>query len=233
MTVTAERNRSRPTCRTSSPSTSTAPSPASSSNVRKSTRSSVDLPLPVRPTMPRRSPAATSRSTPLSTLGRSGRYRSETPSKVTRPCVGQLGARALSPGSCRGASASVLSIVNATRWKEVKLVSVCATVRTVQFSRPTTESACVTAMAARAAVQEPAEAPAPGAAADRPRSAAARTMPFPSSSMRIENHRSTALAAKLPAVPPSTAASALVALWRPRPSCRIVTTPAAAAACSA
>ena len=99
-------------------------------------------------------------------------------------------------------------------------------VRTVQFNKPQTLKACVTAMALLASLQAPVPVAAKHTKAD------AKTMRLPSSSMRKENQRSTALAAKTTAVLPSMACSARAAMTWPKPSFRMSATPVAAACCS-
>mmetsp|Transcript_26008 Transcript_26008/g.88999 ORF Transcript_26008/g.88999 Transcript_26008/m.88999 type:complete len:271 (-) Transcript_26008:521-1333(-) len=78
--------------------------PLSGSTVRNSAASSVLLPLPVRPTTPRRSRGDTSKVTPLSASGWPGPYRSRTPSKRTAPCCSHppRGSAGLEPGSSSG-----------------------------------------------------------------------------------------------------------------------------------
>ena len=73
--------------RTSRPSTRTAPAVGS---IRRGTSSTnVDLPEPVRPTMPSDVPAGTSNETPSRTAGPSGVYRNVTSSKASAPSTGR------------------------------------------------------------------------------------------------------------------------------------------------
>ncbi|KAK1938118.1 hypothetical protein P3T76_009268 [Phytophthora citrophthora] len=62
--------------------------PLSKSQIRKSAIMRDDFPAPVRPQIPTFSPAATSKLTPLSTSGSSGRYRRQSWSKRMVPRTG-------------------------------------------------------------------------------------------------------------------------------------------------
>mmetsp|Transcript_22794 Transcript_22794/g.41911 ORF Transcript_22794/g.41911 Transcript_22794/m.41911 type:complete len:238 (-) Transcript_22794:468-1181(-) len=212
------------------PSTLTMPDPSSSSIVRRSTLNTVDFPLPVRPTMPTLLPGSTLKLTLFSTSGKSSLYLRETLSNSTCPDAGQLLSRLSSAGRLLGASSSVSSVVNTTRWYELKLVSVSATVRTVQLRSPVTARACVTDTAALAA---PHELGPTKPVANNPSTPELNTTTLPSNSIRNENHLSTPFIAYVTAVLPSMAAMARASILSSSRSCRMLTTPSAATPCSA
>mmetsp|Transcript_29608 Transcript_29608/g.87903 ORF Transcript_29608/g.87903 Transcript_29608/m.87903 type:complete len:221 (+) Transcript_29608:132-794(+) len=107
MAAMALRSLRSPMALTSSPPTRMAPS--SGSTTRSRARRRLLLPLPVAPTMPMRSPARIFRVQDFSAFSQPSRYRMETPSNSTEPSLGQDSPG--SPGSCRGASRRVSSVL--------------------------------------------------------------------------------------------------------------------------
>mmetsp|Transcript_79171 Transcript_79171/g.203940 ORF Transcript_79171/g.203940 Transcript_79171/m.203940 type:complete len:247 (-) Transcript_79171:875-1615(-) len=106
-TATAPRSVCRPIFATSTPSMRM--EPLSISTRRRSITESDDLPAPVRPQMPSRSPAATVIVSWSTAGGSSGRYLSVALAKQISPFTGHEPGRGSTPGACHGFSSGTCS----------------------------------------------------------------------------------------------------------------------------
>mmetsp|Transcript_85296 Transcript_85296/g.238224 ORF Transcript_85296/g.238224 Transcript_85296/m.238224 type:complete len:212 (+) Transcript_85296:519-1154(+) len=144
------RSWARPTSEMSTPPSRTRPS--SRSSRRKMTPIRVDLPEPVRPTMPIFSRASKVALRQSSALGALREYLTLTCSKASpAPLPGQPDwARPASPGSFQGGSCSGVLASSTTRSTELRQPSTCTIMKDTVFRAWLSRSACMMLTDARA-----------------------------------------------------------------------------------